>query len=136
MHFSILTVAVVFLAGCAGDAPQLVPVRLDGQSIGGSPAMVQTYRTDRAICVGEAQKAKLSGSTFYGGSLSGAIVAGMESEDAARDVLEGCMAQRGYTYIDERQANAAAAEFRSNAQSPAGTGPGLTTGSVGSERRQ
>jgi hypothetical protein len=68
------------LAGCA-TAPPRQWARIDGHPI--DPAQ---FQVDRTICLGEMQKANLSSTAEHGYARGRAVV----------DVLDGCMAQRGY----------------------------------------
>jgi hypothetical protein len=113
------------LNGCA-TAPPLTFIRTDGQHIRGNPALIQAYELDRTICSGETQKASLSGVTFHGGGIAGAIAQANRNE-ATADVMRGCLAQKGYVQVLLAEAEARSAEFRSTAQSNAN----IATGSVG-----
>jgi hypothetical protein len=104
-------------AGCA-QAPKMVWIRTDGDYIRGNPAHEQKAELDKLACLGEAQKANVSGVTITGGGLYGAIAAA-NREKAVVDVGKGCMADRGYLYVAEAEAPsrlAAAAEATQAAQ--------------------
>jgi len=125
-----VTLVILGIVGCA-QQPTTIWLRTDGQSIRGNPVLAQAYETDGAICRGETQKANLSGVAVHGGGFAGLAVQ-MERDNAARDVMRGCMAQRGYMLVDEREAEARSAEFRANAQLAADQkrAPPTMTGSI------
>ena len=114
------TVVLGFLlVGCA-DPVQMALIRTDGQRITGDPQLAQKLETDRTICVGDAQKAMLSGITYARGTLAGAF-AQAERDQAGGDVMKGCMASRGYALVPESQAAQLSAYYRSlqgNATTP------------------
>lgn len=70
---------------------------------------------DRTVCLGELQKANLSGVTFTGGGMAGAIAAA-ERANAAGAVGVGCMASKGYVQVPADQAEVKAAELRDIAE--------------------
>jgi hypothetical protein len=74
--------------------------RLDGRS--DATALAQ-FQQDDAICKGEAAKAQAVAAPIYmGHSLADAMEAGMlegRRNNALRQIMVGCMAQRGYTMI-------------------------------------
>ena len=88
----ILLFSALNLAGCAKE---MTYVRLDGQRASTDPVLSQQFQVDAAICQGEMQKANVSGVTFSGGGLAGAMAAAERSK-AVGQVAQGCMAQRGY----------------------------------------
>lgn len=96
------------LAGCA--AQQLAYVRTDGQRIKTDPVMEQQFQIDAAICNGEMQKANVSGVTFTGGGIAGAVAAANRS-NAVGQVAQGCMAQKGYVVVKQEEADAKIAQF-------------------------
>ena len=65
-------ISAVALSGCAKD---MIYVRLDGQRSSNDPVLAQQFEIDRTICAGEMQKANVSGVTFSGGGLAGAVAA-------------------------------------------------------------
>jgi hypothetical protein len=87
---------------------------MDGQAINSDPVLAQAYEQDHAICLGERQKANLSGVTLSGGGFGG-LAAQMQREGDADVVMRGCMAQRGYAYVPEAEAAAKLAQFRETA---------------------
>lgn len=105
------------MAGCA-EKPKLVAIRTDGQSIQGNAVLTHNYNTDKAICVGETQKANLSGVAVHGGGLAGLAVQ-IERQNAVDSVMVGCMAQRGYALVKEEEAEAKKVEFRAIAEAAA-----------------
>ncbi len=72
--------------------------RLDGRS--DATALAQ-FQQDDAICKGEVAKAQAIAAPIYmGRSLADAMEAGMlegQRNSALRQIMVGCMAQRGYT---------------------------------------
>ncbi len=119
---------VIALSACA-EGPRLVPIRMDGQSIGSNPVLQQAFETDRTVCVGEARKASLSGTTFASGGIAGAI-AQAERDDAVRDVMAGCMAQKGYKMVPHSVAAHELDRYRANSQAAAGQGSQIVTSST------
>jgi hypothetical protein len=77
----------------------------DGRAPGSDPVLHQQFEMDRTVCNGETQKADLSGVTFTGGGLAGALAAVQRSEEAGQ-VGQGCMASKGYVLVREDQAGA------------------------------
>lgn len=71
--------------------------RLDGRA---DPAAHLQFQQDDAICKGEVAKAQAIAAPIYSGSgLAGAMEAGMlegQRNQALRQIMVGCMAQRGY----------------------------------------
>lgn len=73
--------------------------RLDGRS--DAAAAAAQFQQDDAICKGEAAKAQAMAAPIYmGRSLADAMEAGMlegQRNNALRQIMVGCMAQRGYS---------------------------------------
>lgn len=90
-------------------------VRTDGQRISGNPALETQFQTDHAICMGERQKALLSGGAV-GVGLVGAVVQGIDRSEKGDAVMAGCYAQRGYAIVTPGQAAAQAARFKEVAE--------------------
>jgi hypothetical protein len=99
------------LGGCAA-APQMVWVRIDGQDIRANPVLLQTAEIDRTVCLGELQKANVSGVTLTNGGLAGAVAAA-ERSNAVGQIGVGCMAGKGYVQVTEDQREAKIAELAS-----------------------
>lgn len=99
--------AALLLTACA---PKMIFVRLDGQHVGDDPVLTQQFQIDSAVCNGEMQKANLSGVTFTGGGLAGAVAAA-ERSNSAMAVGAGCMAGKGYAYVKEEEAESHRARF-------------------------
>ena len=99
----------VTLGGCA-SAPKMLWLRADGQSVREDPVLKTQFELDGTSCLGERNKANLSGVTFTGGGVAG-IVASQNRSDAADTVQRGCMAEKGYLLIPEEQAEAKRAEL-------------------------
>lgn len=104
---------LALISGCGG--PELVAVRMDGQSIASSATLKQGYELDRTVCVGETQKANLTRTPNYYGGFA-AIAKQAEQDQAAGDVFAGCMAQKGYAMVEKDKANAKLAEYGATAQ--------------------
>ena len=72
--------------------------RLDGRL---DAAALAQFQQDDAICKGEVAKAQAMASPIYmGRSLADAMEAGMlegQRNNALRQIMTGCMAQRGYS---------------------------------------
>jgi hypothetical protein len=110
MKIELLVMAMaIAVSGCAAPIKSIF-IRVDGQRGSEVPALAAQFEIDKQICAGEAQRASLSGVTFAGGGLAGAI-AQSERNNATLDVGKGCMAQKGYLLVPEDQAAARTAEF-------------------------
>jgi hypothetical protein len=96
----VLAFAALALAGCA---QHMLYLRADGVAPGSDPVLNQQFEMDRTVCNGDMQKANLSGVTFAGGGLAGAVAAANRGE-AAGQVGQGCMAEKGYVLVREDQA--------------------------------
>jgi uncharacterized lipoprotein YajG len=125
--FAAVSAALIFTS-CA-EPPRTAVLRVNGDRVTGNAVLEHTYRTDYAVCMGERQKAALSGVTAYGGSggLAG-IIASEDRSTAADQVLVGCLAQKGYVIVPEAEADAKSAQFRAIAD--AAKRQGIATGSV------
>jgi hypothetical protein len=108
MRTAFLLVAAVVLASCA-TAPPPVFVRTDGRSINVYSVLSQQFQLDKTVCLGNREKADLSGVTVSGGGLAGAIAAQNRSQ-AADAVFVGCMAEKGYMLTTADKAAALTAE--------------------------
>lgn len=75
-----------------------------------NPVLQTQFEVDRTACLGERNKAALSGVTVAGGGLAGAIAA-QERTNAADTVGQGCMAEKGYLLVKEDEADAKRAEL-------------------------
>ncbi|UFZ02924.1 hypothetical protein LQG66_27235 [Bradyrhizobium ontarionense] len=102
------------LSGCAA-APKMVWVRVDGQPAKDNPVLRTQYEVDATACLGERNKAALSGVTFTGGGIAGAVAA-VERSDAADTVARGCMAEKGYLLVKEEEAAQKGAELAAIAE--------------------
>jgi len=103
--------------GCA-QQPRLTVVRLDGQPMLGNPVLTQQLDTDRLICQGEMQKANMSGVVIPTGGLVQQTAQEIQRDNAASQVMTGCLAQKGYIIVPEHEAEARAAQLRANAATP------------------
>lgn len=115
-HIYILAASLI-VTGCAQQ--KLVAIRTDGQPMRGDIVLSHAYETDHAVCIGERQKANLSGTTFHGGGLANAIVAHAERQAQADDVMAGCLAQKGYVIVAEEEAETKLAHYRAVAEASA-----------------
>ncbi len=104
----------LFLASCA-QPTKMLWVRIDGQRVSTNPVLLQQAEVDKTICLGERQKAGLSGVTVASGGIAGAI-AMQERTQAADQVAAGCMAEKGYLMVPEDQAAAKIAELAAIAE--------------------
>jgi len=100
----------VFLAMAIGlalsaCAPHTIYLRADGQAPGNDPVLHQQFEMDRTVCQGELQKANVSGVTYTGGGLIGAMALAERSQSVDQ-VGQGCMAAKGYVLVREDQAAA------------------------------
>jgi uncharacterized lipoprotein YajG len=102
------------LSGCAA-APKMLWLRADGQRASDNPVLRTQYELDATSCLGERNKANLSGVTFTGGGLSG-IAAAVDRSNAADTVQRGCMAEKGYLLVPEDQAAAKQADLAAVAE--------------------
>lgn len=108
MRTAFLFVAAVVLAGCA-TAPPPMFVRTDGRLINTDPVLSQQFQVDKTVCLGNREKADLSGVTVSGGGLAGAIATQNRSQ-AADTVFVGCMAEKGYMLTTADKAEEVAAQ--------------------------
>jgi hypothetical protein len=102
VRLAYLPFAALLLVGCAQNT---IYLRADGQVAANDPVLRQQFEMDRTVCRGEMQKADLSGVTFTGGGLAGAVAAA-ERGQAAGQVAQGCMASKGYVLVREDEAPA------------------------------
>lgn len=125
-RFAALGLALT-LAGCqTTPTDPLVWVRTDGQRASGNPALEQQYQIDSTICLGQRQQSAANMDPVYYRGLVGAMQADMiqNQRTAGLDqVIEGCMAQRGYVHVPASQAAATAASFASTHRQRAAIAP-------------
>ncbi|HML06612.1 MAG TPA: hypothetical protein VK430_00590 [Xanthobacteraceae bacterium] len=88
----------------------MVWVRTDGKNAAADPVLAQQFQIDKTICLGEREKADLSGVTVSQGGIAG-IVAAQNRANAADAVAKGCMAEKGYVQVPEDQAEAQRQQF-------------------------
>jgi hypothetical protein len=106
MRCSVLfTIAVAIALSACATAPKMFWMRTDGQSTVTDPVLSQQYQIDRTVCLGEREKADLSGVTVSQGGLVGAVAA-VQRSNAADAVAQGCMAQKGYIIVREDEVDA------------------------------
>lgn len=108
MRTAFVFVAAGVLAACT-TAPPPAFVRTDGRAITTNPVLSQQFQVDKTVCLGNREKADLSGVTVSGGGLGGAIAAQNRSQ-AADAVFVGCMAEKGYMLTTADKAEEVAAE--------------------------
>lgn len=106
--------AVLLVSGCAA-APKMLYLRADGQRVKDNPVLMTQGELDAAACLGERNKASLSGVTVASGGLYG-IAAAAERSAAADTVQRGCMAEKGYLLVPEDQAEQKQAELAAIAE--------------------
>lgn len=104
-----IVVLCAVLGGCAA-APKMGWVRVDGQSSRDNPVLMTQFEVDRTACLGERNKAALSGVSVASGGLAAAVAA-QERSNAADTVGQGCMAEKGYLLVREDEADAKRAEL-------------------------
>lgn len=105
-------VFAVFLTACATKPPPPIWLRTDGQSAANDPVLAQQFQVDKTVCLGEREKADLSGVTVTQGGIPG-LVAAQNRANAADAVAQGCMAQKGYILVPADQAAAKSQELAS-----------------------
>jgi hypothetical protein len=108
-HIFAAALAAFTLAACA-QQPKVVWLRADGQRARENPVLATQYELDSTACLGERNKAALSGVTVASGGFA-AIAAAAERGAAADTVARGCMAEKGYLLVQEDQAEAKLAEL-------------------------
>ena len=109
MRNAIIFSLAVLLASCA-TSPKMLWVRTDGKPASADPVLAQQFEVDTTVCLGERQKADLSGVTVTSGGLAG-IAASMQRSQSADAVQKGCMAQRGYILVPEEEAASRSAQL-------------------------
>ncbi len=97
------------VAACA-SAPKMTWVRVDGQRARENPVLATQYEVDSTSCLGERNKASLSGVSVASGGFA-AMAAAADRSNAADTVQRGCMAEKGYLLVQEDQAEAKTAEL-------------------------
>jgi hypothetical protein len=107
--------AAATLAACATAPPPMLWVRTDGQRATVNPVLASQAEIDRTVCLGERQKATLSGVTIANGGFAAALAA-QERGSSADAVARGCMAEKGYLLVPADQADAKAAELAAVAE--------------------
>jgi hypothetical protein len=109
MRISATILLGLMLAGCATQ-PTMTWIRADGQRSANNAVLHQQFEMDKTVCQGEMQKANLSGVTFAGGGIAGAVAAANRN-DAVGQVARGCMAEKGYVLVAEEEAEQKRAEL-------------------------
>jgi hypothetical protein len=103
------------LGGCATAPPPMQWIRTDGKRAAGDVVLAQQFDVDRTVCLGERQKAAMSGTTFVNGSIAAAVAA-RDRGNSADAVASGCMAEKGYLLVPEDQAEQRRAEMAAVAE--------------------
>jgi hypothetical protein len=103
------------LGGCATAPPPMQWLRTDGKRAAGDPVLAQQFDIDRTVCLGERQKAALSGVTIASGTFAAALAA-QDRGNSADAVAKGCMVEKGYVLVPEDQAEARREEMAAVAE--------------------
>jgi hypothetical protein len=90
-------------------------IRTDGKRAAGDPVLAQQFDVDRTVCLGERQKAALSGVTIGSGGWAAAVAA-QDRSNSADAVAKGCMAEKGYLLVPEEEAETRRAEMAAVAE--------------------
>jgi hypothetical protein len=93
-----IVVPCAALGGCATAPPPMQWLRTDGKRAAGDPVLAQQFDIDRTVCLGERQKAALSGVTIASGTFA-APLAAQDRGNSADAVAKGCMAEKGYVLV-------------------------------------
>lgn len=108
---------VAALAACVGACtpqpppPEMTWIRGDGQSVRDNPSLQTEFDLAKTSCLGEVQKANLSGTQLCRGALDCAIQSQQRTQ-AMDAVGKGCMAEKGYLLIPLSDAPTKMAELR------------------------
>jgi uncharacterized lipoprotein YajG len=108
MRVAFVLLAAAALAACATTPPPVF-VRTDGKPMTSDAVLAQQYQVDRTVCLGNREKADLSGVTVTNGGLAG-LAAGIQRSNAADAVFTGCMAEKGYMLTTADKADEVAAQ--------------------------
>lgn len=107
------------LAGCVSDPSATavsaigisdnVYVRADGKRLADHPALAAQLEVDRAVCKGQAQKIGMeTPKEIESKNTMLQIVSVGMKEGKISDIMQGCMAERGYLYMSVAEAEARA----------------------------
>jgi type IV pilus biogenesis protein CpaD/CtpE len=88
------------LAGCAAT-PEWGWKRTDGQSARNNPVLLRQFEADKTACMGKTQEAGLVGAAGDRGLSSGTMRS--MQDHAAMDLIQDCMAQKGYAVVPREQ---------------------------------
>ncbi len=80
----------------------MVLVRVDGQTVRENPVLQTQAEIDGTSCLGERNKAALSGVSVASGGIA-AVAAAADRSNAADTVARGCMAEKGYLLVKEER---------------------------------
>ena len=97
----------VLLGGCDAT-PDWGWKRTDGQSAREDPALMRQFQTDRSACLGAPHQAGIVGATAEQGSPSGTMRSMRDNQ--AMDVIQECMARKGYVRVPRREMDDGLAE--------------------------
>lgn len=75
----------------------------------GDAVLTQQFQVDRTVCLGNREKADLSGVTVASGGFAG-VAASIQRSNAADTVFAGCMAEKGYMLTTADKADEVAAQ--------------------------
>jgi hypothetical protein len=95
------------LAGCDAT-PDWGWKRTDGQSARNDPVLMRQFQSDRSACLGAPQRSGLVGATAEQGSASGTMRSMRDQQ--AMDVIQDCMARKGYVRVPRREMDDGLAE--------------------------
>ena len=95
------------LGGCDAT-PDWGWKRIDGQSAREDPALMKQFQADRSACLGAPQQAGLVGAAGERGLPSGTLRSMRDHE--AVDVIQDCMARKGYVVVPRREMDDGLAE--------------------------
>lgn len=87
------------VGGCETSGDNMMWVRHDGAT---SAAAARQFQIDQTICIGEVQRAAAGAPIIYYQGMAGALGAisiQMQYQQLYKDIMRGCMAQRGYALI-------------------------------------
>lgn len=108
MRVMFVVLAAATLAACATRPPPAF-VRTDGRPMAGDAVLTQQFQVDKTVCLGNREKADLSGVTVTNGGLAG-VAASVQRSNAADAVFTGCMAEKGYMLTTADKADEVAAQ--------------------------
>jgi hypothetical protein len=102
------SIMAAFVLGGCDTAPAWGWKRIDGQSAREDPALMKQFQADRTACLGARQQAGIVGAAGERGLPSGTMRSMRDHE--AMDVIQDCMAQKGYVAVPRREMDDGLAE--------------------------